>query len=114
MAGVHEVLTCKRGAPTAKLTLVRGGAPMLASELEVAHLERFKRGSGLPLKIHSIQTFEIGAGGGSIAARDRLGLLRVGPRSAGADPGPVCYGIGGVEPTGTAADLLLGHLHAHP
>jgi N-methylhydantoinase A len=112
MAGVPDVLSFDMGGTTAKLTLVPGGRPMVASELEVAHLERFKRGSGLPLKIHSIQTFEIGAGGGSIAARDALGLLRVGPRSAGADPGPVCYGIGGAEPTVTDADLLLGYLDA--
>jgi len=112
MAGVADVLSFDMGGTTAKLTLVPGGEPMLASELEVAHLERFKRGSGFPLKIHSIQTFEIGAGGGSIAARDPLGLLRVGPRSAGADPGPVCYGIGGTEPTVTDADLLLGYLDA--
>jgi N-methylhydantoinase A len=112
MAGVPDVLSFDMGGTTAKLTLVPGGRPMVASELEVAHLERFKRGSGVPLKIHSIQTFEIGAGGGSIAARDALGLLRVGPRSAGADPGPVCYGIGGREPTVTDADLLLGYLDA--
>jgi N-methylhydantoinase A len=73
MAGVADVLSFDMGGTTAKLTLVPGGAPMLASELEVAHLERFKRGSGFPLKIHSIQTFEIGAGGGSIAVRDQLG-----------------------------------------
>jgi N-methylhydantoinase A len=112
MAGVSDVLAFDMGGTTAKLTLVPGGRPMVASELEVAHLERFKRGSGFPLKIHSIQTFEIGAGGGSIAARDQLGLLRVGPRSAGADPGPVCYGVGGAEPTVTDADLLLGYLDA--
>jgi N-methylhydantoinase A len=112
MAGVADVLSFDMGGTTAKLTLVPDGAPMLASELEVAHLERFKRGSGFPLKIHSIQTFEIGAGGGSIAGRDQLGLLRVGPRSAGADPGPACYGIGGAEPTVTDADLMLGYLDA--
>jgi N-methylhydantoinase A len=112
LAGAPDVLSFDMGGTTAKLTLVPGGQPMVASELEVAHLERFKRGSGYPLKIHSIQTFEIGAGGGSIAARDGLGLLRVGPRSAGADPGPVCYGIGGTEPTVTDADLLLGYLDA--
>ena len=112
IAGVTDVLSFDMGGTTAKLTLVPGGQPMLTSELEVARLERFKRGSGLPLKVHSIQTFEIGAGGGSIAARDQLGLLRVGPRSAGADPGPVCYGIGGAEPTVTDADLLLGYLAA--
>jgi N-methylhydantoinase A len=111
-AGVPDVLSFDMGGTTAKLTLVPGGRPMLTSELEVAHLERFKRGSGFPLKIHSIQTFEIGAGGGSIAVRDPLGLLRVGPRSAGADPGPACYGIGGAEPTVTDADLLLGYLDA--
>ncbi|HET7342092.1 MAG TPA: hydantoinase/oxoprolinase family protein [Methylomirabilota bacterium] len=111
-AGAPDVLSFDMGGTTAKLTLVPGGRPSVASELEVAHLERFKRGSGFPLKIHSIQTFEIGAGGGSIAARDALGLLRVGPRSAGADPGPVCYGVGGSEPTVTDADLLLGYLDA--
>jgi N-methylhydantoinase A len=111
-AGAPDVLSFDMGGTTAKLTLVPDGRPMVAAELEVAHLERFKRGSGFPLKIHSIQTFEIGAGGGSIAVRDQLGLLRVGPRSAGADPGPVCYGIGGTEPTVTDADLLLGYLDA--
>jgi N-methylhydantoinase A len=110
IAGEPHVLSFDMGGTTAKLTLAPDGQPMLGSQLEVAHLERFKRGSGFPLKIHSIQTFEIGAGGGSIAVRDQLGLLRVGPRSAGAEPGPACYGIGGTEPTVTDADLLLGYL----
>src|SRR2546428_14073627 len=78
-AGAPDVLSFDMGGTTAKLTLVPGGRPMVASELEIAHLERFKRGSGFPLKIHSIQTFEIGAVGGSIAVRDPQGLLRVGP-----------------------------------
>jgi N-methylhydantoinase A len=111
-AGEPHVLSFDMGGTTAKLTLAPDGQPMVGSQLEVAHLERFKRGSGFPLKIHSIQTFEIGAGGGSIAVRDQLGLLRVGPRSAGAEPGPACYGIGGTEPTVTDADLLLGYLDA--
>ena len=71
---------------------------------------RFKKGSGIPIKIPVIELIEIGAGGGSIAHVDRLGLLKVGPESAGAEPGPVCYGRGGTEPTVTDADLVLGYL----
>jgi N-methylhydantoinase A len=71
---------------------------------------RFKKGSGLPVKVPVIEMIEIGAGGGSIARIDELGLLKVGPDSAGADPGPACYGLGGSEPTVTDADLVLGYL----
>ena len=77
---------------------------------EVGHVRRFKRGSGLPLQITAIELLEIGAGGGSIAHVNALGLLNVGPRSAGAAPGPACYGLGGENPTVTDADLLLGYL----
>src|SRR2546429_9557088 len=77
--------------------------------MEAARVHRFKRGSGLPIKAPVIDMIEIGAGGGSIAEVDQLGLLKVGPRSAGADPGPACYGLGGQEPTVTDANLLLGH-----
>jgi len=80
--------------------------------MEAARVHRFKKGSGLPIKAPVIDMIEIGAGGGSIARVDQLGLLKVGPRSAGADPGPACYGLGGKEPTVTDANLLLGYLDA--
>ena len=111
-AGERSVLSFDMGGTTAKLCLIPTGQPMVANELEVARHERFRKGSGFPLKIQSIHMIEIGAGGGSIAARNKLGLLAVGPRSAAAAPGPACYGRGGVEPTVTDADLLLGYLDA--
>ncbi|MBV9052264.1 MAG: hydantoinase/oxoprolinase family protein, partial [Hyphomicrobiales bacterium] len=86
------------------------GRPHRSHELEAARLQRFKKGSGLPLRLPVIELIEIGAGGGSIAAPDPLGLLRVGPRSAGAVPGPACYAQGGEEPTVTDADLIRGYL----
>jgi N-methylhydantoinase A/oxoprolinase/acetone carboxylase beta subunit len=98
------------GGTTAKMSLVRGGTPAVTHEYEVAHVHRFKRGSGLPLQISAVELLEIGAGGGSIARVSPLGLLTVGPHSAGARPGPACYGRGGTEPTVTDADLLLGYL----
>jgi N-methylhydantoinase A len=79
-------------------------------EFEVDRVYRFRRGSGLPIRVPVIDMMEIGAGGGSIARVDSLGLLKVGPDSAGAEPGPVCYGRGGTEPTVTDADLILGYL----
>jgi N-methylhydantoinase A len=112
-AGEHSVLSFDMGGTTAKLCLIPNGQPMIANELEVARYERFRKGSGFPLKIQSIHMIEIGAGGGSIASRSPLGLLQVGPRSAGAAPGPACYGRGGTEPTVTDADLLLGYVDEH-
>ena len=109
-AGEQSVLSFDMGGTTAKLCLIPNGQPMVANDLEVARHERFRKGSGFPLKIQSIHMIEIGAGGGSIAARNKLGLLSVGPRSAAAAPGPACYGRGGTEPTVTDADLLLGYL----
>src|SRR5918994_7925848 len=82
--------------------------------MEVARVERFKKGSGLPLQVASVEMMEIGAGGGSIARIDDLGLLKVGPHSAGASPGPACYGLGGSEPTVTDADVLLGYIPEGP
>ena len=111
-AGERSVLSFDMGGTTAKLCLIPNGQPMVANELEVARHERFRKGSGFPLKIQSIHMIEIGAGGGSIAAKNKLGLLAVGPRSAAAAPGPACYGRGGLEPTVTDADLLLGYLDA--
>ena len=90
IAGEGSVLSFDMGGTTAKLCLIPNGEPTVGTELEVAHYQRFRKGSGFPLKIQSIQMIEIGAGGGSIAAKNPLGLLDVGPRSAGALPGPSC------------------------
>ncbi|MGG5822007.1 hydantoinase/oxoprolinase family protein [Falsiroseomonas sp. HW251] len=108
--GGADAVAFDMGGTTAKMSLVRGGTPAVTHEYEVAHVHRFKRGSGLPLQISAVELLEIGAGGGSIARLTQLGLLTVGPHSAGARPGPVCYGRGGTEPTVTDADLLLGYL----
>ncbi|MEQ1648228.1 MAG: hydantoinase/oxoprolinase family protein [Hyphomicrobiaceae bacterium] len=111
-AEVDSVMSFDMGGTTAKLCLVPNGEPMVGSDLEVARHQRFRRGSGFPLKIQSIQMVEIGAGGGSIAAKNKLGLLDVGPHSAGAAPGPACYGLGGEKPTVTDADVVLGYVGA--
>ena len=105
-----NILSFDLGGTTAKGALVRGGAPARKYTFEAAHVHRHRTGSGLPLQIPVIDMIEIGAGGGSVVAIDELGLMRVGPRSAGAAPGPVCYGRGGTEPTLTDANLLLGYL----
>ncbi len=109
-AGWDDVIGFDMGGTTAKVSLIHGGQPRRTHELEAARLRRFKRGSGLPLRLSAIELIEIGAGGGSIASSDKLGLLAVGPRSAGAQPGPACYGAGGEEPTVTDADLVRGYL----
>jgi N-methylhydantoinase A len=111
-AGLERVLAFDMGGTTAKLALVDGGAPLVAWGFEAARAKRFLRGSGLPIQIATIELIEIGAGGGSIARRSELETLQVGPDSAGADPGPACYGRGGAAPTVTDADLLLGYLNA--
>lgn len=108
--GHRRVLSFDMGGTTAKICVVDNYEPSLTVDMEVARIHRFKKGSGLPLKIPSVELIEIGAGGGSIASLDHLRLLRVGPESAGADPGPACYRRGGLEPTVTDADLLLGYL----
>lgn len=104
------VVSFDMGGTTAKLCLLEGGRPAVVNTLEVARTRRFARGSGMPIVVPSVELLEIGAGGGSIARLDALGLLKVGPDSAGADPGPICYGRGGTEPTVTDANLLLGYL----
>jgi 5-oxoprolinase (ATP-hydrolysing)/N-methylhydantoinase A len=109
MAGKSDVISFDMGGTTAKACLIEEGRAAIAAEMEAARVHRFKKGSGLPIKAPVIDMIEIGAGGGSIAAIDEVGLLRVGPRSAGADPGPACYGRGGTEPTVTDANLLLGY-----
>lgn len=98
------------GGTTAKLCLIEGGLPLLARSFEVDRQDRLHPGSGLPLMLSTIDMVEIGVGGGSIARVDALGLLKAGPRSAGASPGPACYGRGGELPTVTDADLVLGYL----
>ncbi|WP_158931632.1 hydantoinase/oxoprolinase family protein [Acidisphaera sp. S103] len=111
-SGDANLLSFDMGGTTAKLCMLLDGEPRIVPELEVAHAARFRKGSGLPLKIQSVQMIEIGAGGGSIASVGALGLLAVGPRSAAAAPGPACYGLGGEEPTVTDTDLVLGYLAA--
>ncbi len=111
-AGEPDVFCFDMGGTTAKACLIDAGEPLRGNEFEVARVFRFKKGSGLPLRIPVIDMIEIGAGGGSIARIDRLGLLQVGPDSSSADPGPACYGRGGAEPTVTDADLVLGYLGA--
>ncbi len=110
LAGWPRLLSFDMGGTTAKVCIIDDGEPLVAREFEVARADRFKKGSGLPIRVPVIEMIEIGAGGGSIARVDRLGLLKVGPESAGADPGPACYALGGREPTVTDADLLLGYL----
>jgi N-methylhydantoinase A len=109
---VHRVLAFDMGGTTAKACVAVGGEPPVAHAFECARVQRFKRGSGLPVLIPSIDLIEIGAGGGSIAFCNDLGLLNVGPQSSGAVPGPACYAQGGTDPTVTDADLLLGYLSA--
>ena len=98
------------GGTTAKICLIDELKPQTGRAFEVARIYRFKKGSGLPLRIPVIEMVEIGAGGGSVARVDRLKRIVVGPNSAGADPGPACYGRGGTAPTVTDADLLLGRI----
>jgi N-methylhydantoinase A len=106
--GWDRVLSFDMGGTTAKVCLIDDFAPQTARTFEVARIGRFKKGSGMPLRIPVIEMVEIGAGGGSIASVDALGRIQVGPESAGADPGPACYGRGGAKPAVTDANLLLG------
>src|SRR5258707_3554276 len=108
--GVGRILSFDMGGTTAKGCIIRDAQPLKKYDFEVARIHEFRRGSGLPVKIPVIDMIEIGAGGGSIAAIDERGVLQVGPRSAGAVPGPACYGRGGTLPTLTDANLLLGYL----
>ncbi|WP_202913408.1 hydantoinase/oxoprolinase family protein [Acuticoccus sediminis] len=107
---VDNLLAFDLGGTTAKGALVRGGRPFKAYTFEAAHTYKHKSGSGLTLQIPVIDMAEIGSGGGSIVSVDELGLLRVGPRSASAVPGPACYSRGGTDPTLTDANLTLGYL----
>jgi N-methylhydantoinase A/oxoprolinase/acetone carboxylase beta subunit len=109
--GHDEVFAFDMGGTTAKAVLTEESEFAITTESEVAHVHRFKRGSGLPLLVPMLHMIEIGAGGGSIARLNNLGLPAVGPESASSLPGPACYGLGGAEPTVTDADLLLGYLN---
>ena len=110
-AGYDDLLAFDMGGTTAKMCLIHKGRPEIAPNLEVARVQRFKKGSGYPLQFPTVDMLEIGAGGGSIAWLDTLGLIKIGPESAGANPGPACYGFGGQRPTVTDADLMLGYLN---
>ncbi len=110
MFQIKDIFCFDMGGTTAKSCLIQKGQAGLVSTFEVGRVQRFKKGSGLPIQVPVVDLMEIGAGGGSIARMSRMGLLQVGPQSAGADPGPASYGRGGVEPTVTDADLVLGYL----
>ena len=107
-AGLNRVLSFDMGGTTAKVCLIDDGQPQTNRSFQVSIIGRFKKGSGLPLRIPVIEMVEIGAGGGSLAHLDTLGRIAVGPESAGAMPGPACYGRGGTEPAVTDANLVLG------
>ncbi len=108
--GLDKVLSFDMGGTTAKICLIRDMAPKTARVFEVARSYRFKKGSGMPISIPVIDMVEIGAGGGSLATVDAMNQIRVGPESAGSEPGPACYGRGGARPAVTDADLVLGKL----
>lgn len=111
LIGEERLLSFDMGGTTAKACVIDGGKPTVAKEFEVARIKRFKPGSGIPVSVPVIEMIEVGAGGGSIARVDEMGLLKVGPDSAGASPGPAGYGFGGTKPTVTDANLLLGYLN---
>ena len=106
--GLEQVLSLDMGGTTAKICLIDHFRPQTSRSFEIARVGRFRKGSGLPLRIPVIEMVEIGAGGGSLAHVDAMGRIAVGPESAGADPGPACYGHGGTQPAVTDANLLLG------
>ncbi len=108
--GLDQVLSYDMGGTTAKICLIEKQTPKTSKTFEVARTWRFKKGSGMPISIPVIEMVEIGAGGGSIATIDSMRQIRVGPHSAGSEPGPACYGRGGANPTVTDADLILGRL----
>jgi len=110
--GLGKVLSFDMGGTTAKICLIKNQTPKTSRVFEVARTYRFKKGSGMPISIPVIDMVEIGAGGGSLAHVDAMRQIRVGPESAGSEPGPACYGCGGDKPAVTDADLVLGKLDA--
>jgi N-methylhydantoinase A len=111
LMGKKDLLAFDMGGTTAKASMIRNLLPEITNHFEAAREKRFKKGSGLPVRIPVIDMIEIGAGGGSIAQINHLGLLTVGPQSASSNPGPACYNNGGLQPTVTDADLILGFLN---
>jgi N-methylhydantoinase A len=111
LTGKKDLLAFDMGGTTAKASLIFDLKPEITNQFEAARVMRFKKGSGLPVRIPVIDMIEIGAGGGSIAHLNNLGLLQVGPESAASEPGPACYGRGGTRPTVTDSDLVLGYLN---
>lgn len=111
--GVDRVISFDMGGTTAKICLIDDCKPLKSRSFEVARVYRFKKGSGIPLRIPVIEMVEIGAGGGSVASIDAMGHVTVGPESAGSEPGPACYGRGGEDATVTDANLVLGRLDPH-
>lgn len=109
LIGEDNLISFDMGGTTAKVCLTERGQPRVTTVFEVGGY-RFKKGSGYPVEVPTIDLIEIGAGGGSISHVE-MGLLKVGPESAGAEPGPACYGMGGIKPTVTDADLVLGYLN---
>lgn len=109
--GRDRVLSYDMGGTTAKIALIEDFTPATAKTFEVDRTARFKKGSGMPVSIPVIEMIEIGAGGGSIASVDTLGQIRIGPHSAGSEPGPASYGRGGRDATVTDANVQLGRLH---
>jgi N-methylhydantoinase A len=110
--GLNKVLSFDMGGTTAKICIIKNQTPKTSRVFEVARTYRFKKGSGMPISIPVIDMVEIGAGGGSLAHVDAMRQIRVGPQSAGSEPGPACYGRGGDQPAVTDADLVLGKLDA--
>ena len=108
--GLDKVLSFDMGGTTAKICLIKDQTPKTSRVFEVARTYRFKKGSGMPISIPVIDMVETGAGGGSLAHVDSMRQIRVGPESAGSEPGPACYGRGGAKPAVTDADLVLGKL----
>ncbi|MFQ6054083.1 MAG: hydantoinase/oxoprolinase family protein, partial [Candidatus Bathyarchaeia archaeon] len=114
LVGERDIISFDMGGTTAKAGTVRGRVPEVIPEYEVAgrvHMGRLVKGSGYPVRFPFIDLAECSAGGGTIAWVDEGGALRVGPTSAGAHPGPACYGQGGTDPTITDANLILGRLN---
>jgi N-methylhydantoinase A/oxoprolinase/acetone carboxylase beta subunit len=107
---ISEMFCFDMGGTTAKSCLIQKGIAGVVPTFEVGRVQRFMKGSGLTIQVPVVDLMEIGAGGGSIAKVSRMGTLQVGPESSGADPGPICYGRGGIDPCVTDADLLLGYL----
>jgi len=110
LCGYKDIVAFDMGGTTAKTCIIENSQPHISTQFEIARVKRFKKGSGLPIQVPCIDLIEVGAGGGSTARIDDMGLLKVGPDSQGASPGPACYGLGGQEPTVTDADLILGYI----